>query len=340
MPLMTALVKKTPSRGINIEQITIPDPGKEELLVEIICASICGTDVGIYNWIPWAQSHVRPPLVIGHEIVGRVIAINSHTSSSIKEGDYISSETHIYCGNCKQCNLGNKHICENLELFGITRNGGFADFATVPIRTSWKNDASLTQEMMSIQEPLGNAVHALSKVDIYGKRVLILGLGPVGLCLSVIAKHYGAAEIVAVEKSEYRRELAHKLGVNYVYETTPPSSQHSFDVIFEMSGNPDLIQLAFKCITAGGTLVAFGIPGDLIQINWGEAIINNEITIKSAFGRQIWSTWSEVQKIMLNPKIDLKPLITHRYSLKEIEEAIALMKSGKCGKVIISPEGV
>ena len=167
--LMLAVLKEKKAPGVSIKKIPIPKPQKGALLIKVKAASICGTDISIYDWTPWAQGHITPPIVIGHEVVGEVIEINGENSRNLKKGDLVSSETHIFCGKCHQCKIGNKHICENMELFGIGRNGGFAEYATIPIRTSWKNDSSIPLEAMSSQEPLGNAVHVVQKAEIKGK---------------------------------------------------------------------------------------------------------------------------------------------------------------------------
>lgn len=339
MALMTAVLKTEPKPGIQVKKIEVPEPQKEEALVKVKCSSICGTDIGIYDWGDWAKSHVIPPKVIGHEVVGEIVSINSTAKTLLKVGDIVSSETHIYCDHCSQCLAGNKHICENLELFGISRNGGFAQYTTIPLRTAWKNDPTLPIEIMSIQEPLGNAVHVLEQAQVHGKRVLLLGLGPVGLCAGIIAKLYGAQEIVAIEKSPYRRELAHKLGIHYVYEKMESTLAQNFDIVLEMSGDPELIVAGFNHIRQAGVYIAFGIPKHPVTLSWGEALINKEVTIKSVFGRKIWDTWHEVQNILKNPKVNFMPLITHKYHLEEIEEAVTQMKKGQCGKIILYPQG-
>lgn len=337
--LMTAIVKKNPAPGMEISQVPIPIPSDDEALVEILCTSLCGTDVGIYDWIPWAQYHVKPPIILGHEIVGRVVSVNS-SQSSIKKGDIISSETHIYCNECKRCLEGNKHICENLQLFGISRNGGFAQFATIPLRTAWKNDPSLPIEIMSIQEPLGNAVHLLSKSNVNKKNILILGLGPVGLCLAAASKAYGVENIVGVEKSEFRRNLGHQIGIDDTYPEISDSHFNSYDIVYDMSGDHQIIENGLKCVVPGGTFIAFGIPKRNVSLNWGELIINKEVTIKSVFGRKIWQTWQEVSQIIHHPLVNLQPIITHRFSIFEFEDAISCMKSTNCGKIIIYPKEV
>src|SRR5690606_37406567 len=135
--------------------------------------------------------------------VGEVIEINTDSGTDIKKGDLVSSETRIFCNNCFQCQIGNKHICENMELFGIGRNGSFAEYATIPLKTTWKNDPVIPVESMSVQEPLGNAVNVVTKAVVRGKKVLVMGLGPTGLCAGMVAKAYGAEEVVGVNRREY-----------------------------------------------------------------------------------------------------------------------------------------
>src|SRR5579872_4218978 len=153
---MLAVLKEKPKPGVTLKKVNIPSPNADEVLVKVKYASICGTDINIYDWNSWAQGHITPPRIIGHEMVGEVIEINSKkTKTNLKIGDLVSSETHIYCLNCYQCKIKNYHICENMQLFGIGRNGGFAEYATIPIKTTWKNDRRIPIESMSVQEPLG-----------------------------------------------------------------------------------------------------------------------------------------------------------------------------------------
>lgn len=331
---MIAVVKEKAGPGVTVKKIPVPTPKKGELLIKVKYASICGTDIGIYNWIPWAAEHIKPPIVIGHEVVGEVIDVNG-SSGNIAKGDLVSSETHIFCGHCYQCHIGNFHVCENMELFGIGRDGGFAEYAVIPIRTSWKNDKSISPKSMSVQEPLGNAVHVVSKAGVYGKRVLIVGLGPTGLCASAAAKAYGANEIVAVDPVSYRQKLAKKFTDVTTVSNLAKDQYNSFDVVCEMSGHPAGIQTAFDAVRISGKIIAFGIPKTEISINWGKYMINKELTIESVFGRRIWETWYQTQDLLTSAKIDLSKIITHTFKLEDFEKAMAVMKSGECGKVVL-----
>ena len=334
---MLAVVKDKKAPGVSIKKVPIPKPQKDEVLVKVIYASICGTDIGIYDWILWAQNHIKPPRIIGHEIVGEVIEINSSKNTKIKKGDLVSSETHIFCLNCYQCEIKNYHICENMELFGIGRNGGFAEFATIPIRTTWKNDPSVPLEAMSVQEPLGNAVNVVTKAEVKNKKVLVMGLGPTGLCAGMVAKAYGAKEVVGVNRREYRRKLAKRVGFDSVVEEINPKEYGTFDAVLEMSGNRMGIQIALDSARIGGKIVAFGIPKEDITIDWGKYLINKELSISSVFGRMIWDTWKDTNKLLVSGKVDLRKIITHRFKLSEFEKAMEVMKSGECGKIVLTP---
>ena len=333
---MLAVVKERPVPGVAVKDIPRPTAEPGEVLVKVRASSICGTDISIYDWTPWAAGHITPPMVVGHELVGEILEINGDPGA-LRLGDLVSSETHIFCGHCYQCQIGNRHICENMELFGIGRDGGFAEYATIPIRTTWKNDPSLDAEVMSAQEPLGNAVHVVTKGDVAGKTVLILGLGPVGLSAVAVAKAYGAKRVIGVNRGAYRRDLGLKMGADEVHEHLPASLEGRADVVLEMSGNTDVVEDALRAARIAGRIVLFGIPKAPASIDIGKWIINKELSLESVFGRRIWSTWYQVSDLLLSGKVNLAALVTHRYRLADFEEAMRVMRSGQCGKVVLTP---
>ncbi len=334
---MLAVIKEKPQAGVVLKQVPIPETKQEEVLVKVKAASICGTDVSIYNCTPWAEGHITPPIIIGHEIVGEVLEINTSLPTHIKKGDLVSSETHIFCNTCYQCLINNRHVCEKMELFGIGRNGSFAEYATIPLRTTWKNDPSIPLNVMSVQEPLGNAVHVVTKAQVAGKTVCVFGLGPTGLCAVAAAKAYGAKKVIGVNRGEYRRNLAMKIGADEVYDTLPETYNNGCDVVLEMSGNAHVLQAALTAVRIAGTLVFFGIPKEPATIDIGKFLINKEINTHSVFGRRIWETWFQVTDVLVNKKVDLEPMVTHTFTLSEFEKAMDVMKSGECGKILLIP---
>lgn len=334
---MLAVLKENPESGVTISEVPAPRPAKDEVLVKVKYASICGTDIGIYDWIPWAQGHITPPRIIGHELVGEVLEVNTDKKTNIQKGDFVSSETHIFCNNCYQCKIGNQHICENMELFGIGRDGGFAQYATIPLRTTWKNDPAIDVESMSVQEPLGNAVHVVMKAEVAGKTVIVFGLGPTGLCAVAVAKAYGAKKVIGVNRGEYRRNLASDMGADEVYDVLPEKYIDSCDVVLEMSGNADVISDAFKAARIAGVLVFFGIPKKEVNVDIGKYVINKELRMESVFGRRIWETWYQTSDLLASGKVNLSKIISHRFKLSEFEESMEVMKKGECGKILLEP---
>jgi threonine 3-dehydrogenase len=334
---MLAVIKERPESGVSIKEVDVPTPKNGEVLVKVKYASICGTDINIYNWNTWAQGHITPPAIIGHELVGEVVEINGIPENDLKVGDMVSSETHIFCEDCYQCKIGNKHICENMELFGIGRDGSFAEYTTIPLKTTWKNDDRISLESMSVQEPLGNAVNVVTKAQVKGKKVLVMGLGPTGLCAGMVAKAYGAKEVVGVNRGEYRRKLALEIGFDRAIDTVSEEEYGTFDAVLEMSGSKTGIQIAFDAARIAGKIIAFGIPKEEISIDWGKYMINKELSIDSVFGRMIWDTWVDTTKLLVSGEVNLEKIITHRFKLSEFEKAMEVMKSGECGKVLLEP---
>lgn len=337
---MLAVVKSQPAPGVEVTDVPKPSPKSGEVLIKVHYASICGTDIGIYDWIPWVQTYITPPVILGHEVVGEIVEINADsTVTSLKIGDMVSSETHIFDGTCHQCQIDNRHICENMMFFGMARDGGFAEFATIPIRTTWKNDIRIPAKAMSVQEPLGNSVHAVTKADVKNKRVLIIGLGPTGLCAAAVAKAYGAKHVTGIDPTAYRRKLTEDFSGAETLERLPEDWFGTYDSVIEMSGSTVGIQNAFDAVRIGGTVVAFGIPKQKIELDWGAYLINKELTIQSVYGRRIWETWHQTSELLTSGAIDLTKIITHEFALADFEEAMKVMKSGECGKVLLNVIG-
>lgn len=335
---MLAVIKDKKASGVTLKNVLIPKPQKDELLIKVKAASICGTDISLYDWTPWAEGHLKAlPVTLGHEVAGEVIEINGD-SGSIKKGDLVSSETHIFCNNCYQCKINNRHVCENMQLFGIGgKYGGFAEYAVIPIRTTWKNTGKIPPDIITAQEPLGNAVHVISKSDVAGKSVAIFGLGPVGLCAVSVAKAYGAKKVVGFNRGEYRRKLATKMGADEVYDYIPEKYKNTFEVVIETSGNAEIMNTILEAARITGKIVFFGVPKKEASIEIGKYFINKELSAISVFGRRIWETWYQTSDLLALGKVDLAKLVTHRFKLSEFEKAMAVMKSGKCGKVVLIP---
>src|SRR5215467_9056221 len=229
---MLAVVKPEPKAGIEIREVGVPKIGPSDVLVKVRVASICGTDLHIYNWDRWAQGRIRPPLIPGHEFCGEVVAYGSEVTS-VKEGDFVSAEMHVACGKCLQCRTGDAHICQNVKIIGVDADGAFAEYVVIPESNIWKLDPAIPQEYASILDPLGNAVHTVLAGEIAAKTVAISGCGPIGLFSIAVARAVGAAQVFAIEVNEHRARIAREMQADYVLN---PAKEDVNAIVHEKTG--------------------------------------------------------------------------------------------------------
>ena len=341
---MKALIKEEAGPGAVLRDIDAPKPQRDELLIRVRRASICGSDLPIYNWTSWAPERIRTPMVFGHEFCGEVADTGSATRG-FKKGDFVSVESHIYCGLCYQCQNGQRHVCQNLKIIGVDAPGGFAQYARVPARCAWKHSDKSLQKIGSLFEPLGNAVYATLVEDVVGRSVAVMGAGPQGLFAIQVAKVSGAQPVVAVEGSPYRQKLAKKMGADLVFEPADPHilerlkelGRGGVDVVLEMSGAPPAIELALKAVRNGGRVTAFGIPPKKITLDWEQDVIFKGIRILGICGREVFQTWYTMERLLRSGALDVRPVVTHTFPLKDFRKAFAIMTSPekKCGKVVM-----
>jgi len=342
---LKAFAKVAREPGVDRVDVEVPKPSAHEILVRVKVTSVCGTDYHIYRWDEWAQAHIKPPRVIGHEFAGQVTEIGPNVSSR-SVGDLVAAESHIACGTCYQCRTGNLHICERLAILGVDVDGSFAEYVRIPERNAWPIPKEVPLETASILEPLGNAIHAASATELAGDHVVIFGCGPVGLSAIAVAKMSGAVSVTAVDINGYRLRLAHEMGAdvaidssksNPVDEILKETGGHGAGVVLEMSGSEVAIRQGFKVLRNGGTLVFFGLPSKEVHLNVADDIIFKEAFVRGIVGREMFKTWFRMEALLKSGKLNLQPLITHRMPLDELEDAMKIVGSGNCGKVVLKP---
>ncbi len=342
---MKAFAKIRPEPGLKEIKVDQPQPGYREVLVKVNVTSVCGTDYHIYSWDEWAQAHIKPPRIIGHEFAGEVVELGPDVTTR-KVGDMVAAESHIACGTCYQCRTGNAHICERLRIIGVDVDGSFADYVKIPEQNAWPIPKEVPTETASILEPLGNAVHAAFAADIAGNDVTIFGCGPVGLSAVALTNVSGALSVTAVDVNEYRLKLAARMGASKtinskerdaVAEIHADTEGRGAGVVLEMSGNEVAIGNAFRAVRNGGTVILFGLPSREVKLNVGDDLIFKEAHVRGIVGREIFRTWYKVEALLKSGKVDLRPLITHRMSLNQLDEAMKLVGSGDCGKIVLTP---
>ena len=345
---MKALYKPSRAPGAKFGAIKDPELHADQILIKVHRASICGSDLPIYHWTSWAPERVKPPMVFGHEFCGTVEKTGA-AAKTFKKGDFVSVESHIYCGSCPQC-LGNqKHVCSSMKIIGVDGPGGFGEYAAIPARCAWKHEGKALRDVGSLMEPLGNAVYSVLVEEVAGRSVLVLGCGPQGLFSIAVAKAAGAGPIVAVETSAYRAKLARRMGASEVVDPSTGDalarllkagkSPAGFDAVCEMSGSPAAIELAFKAVRNGGRITAFGIPPRKIELDWANDLIFKGVRVHGIVGRQVFDTWHKTDQLLKSGAVDVSPVITHSFPMKDFEKAFAVMSSPdkKCGKVLLVP---
>ncbi len=348
MTTMQAVAKLHPGPGFEMIQTAIPEPGPRDILIKVLVASICGTDVHIYKWDPWSQGRIKPPLIIGHEFVGEIVALGAQVrSDEPRVGDIVSAESHIVCGVCQQCKLGHAHICPNTRILGVDANGSYAEYLTLPVENAWKNPKEMPLQIASLQENFGNAVHTVSSVDVRAKTVLITGCGPVGLMAIPVARAYGAEVVVVTDVSEYRLDLARKMGASLTINAAEVDVEacaqdavrnKGFDVLVEMSGSPQAMIQGLRLLKPGGEAALLGLtPSALNTFDINNLIIMKGITVHGIAGRRLWETWYQMRALISSNTVNLAPLITHEFPLSRWQEALDTMASGKSGKIVMYP---
>jgi len=349
MESMWAIRKRGPEPGLALEEVPVPTPADDEVLVEVEAASVCGTDLHIFRWDAWARQRIEPPLTLGHEFAGTVVE-TGRAVRHVSVGDYVSAESHVTCGACYHCRTGRAHMCERTRILGVDRDGAFARYVAVPESVVWQNDrAKLPAEIATLQEPFGNAVFALSHADVAGKAVAILGCGPVGLFAVGIAHASGAGRVLASDRTPFRLGLAEAMGADETLDVrSVPDTAAWFvernegehpDVVFEMSGAPEAIADAFRIVRNGGRVILFGIPARPVELDVAEALIFKNLEVSAVNGREVFGSWYRTRWLLEHGVVDLRPLITEQLDLADFERAFALLESGEACKIVLHPNG-
>jgi len=345
--MMKAAVKVRATPGATqVKKVPRPKIAPTEALVRVKIASICGTDLHIFDWDEWSQHRIHPPLIQGHEMAGEVERIGDEVTS-VAKGDYVSFEGHIACGHCYECRTGQAHVCRNLRIMGIDRDGAFAEYVSVPAANLVKNDPSLPLEVATIQDPLGNAVQVVMNANVPGKSIAIFGLGPIGLMAAAVTKALSASQVIAVEyRNEMRKDLAKRLGADVVLESDATTvdrileltNREGVNEVLEFSGAPSALQQALKVVRPGGGVHLLGLYSSPVSLDLSDDVIMRGVTLYGITGRRMFRTWYEMGGILRSGNVDLKPLVTHRFPLDAYEKALEVVRSRQCGKVVFEME--
>jgi len=353
---MKAVVKTRPELGAEYKDVSSPKIAADEVLVRVRATSICGTDVHIYKWDPWSDARIGKknlPQILGHEVAGEVVEIGKEVKR-VKVGDYISAETHIPDKSCIQCLTGQEHICANLKILGVDCDGAFAEYFAVPESVCWINDKSIPPEFATVQEPLGNATYAVlgEDNDIAGKTMTIIGDGPIALFSVGVARVCGVAKIFHIGKYDLNMEIGKKMGSDFqLYANKEDVNRIEFirdhtygfgtDIVLDMAGSPQALDEGFKLLRKGGRFTAFGVASESpTLIDYNNGIVFKGARVHGINGRKMFDTWFRVRNLLASKRLDIGPVITHTFLLKDYEQGFKEMmtRPRKSAKVVLFPD--
>jgi threonine 3-dehydrogenase len=281
-------------------------------------------------------------MTIGHEYVG-VVVDKGRGVKNIQIGDRVTGEGHIACGHCRNCRRGKLHVCENTIGIGVNRDGAFAEFLSLPAENVVHLDARIPDEMASIMDPFGNATHTALSFPLIGEDVLITGAGLIGTMAVAICRFAGARHIVVSDLSDYRLDIAKKMGATLcinplkgetIEQAIKDLNMRGFDIGLEMSGSPAAFESMIKNMYNGSKIALLGILPNSTTVQW-DKIIFKALTLKGIYGREMWETWYQMEQMLITG-IDLSPIITHRFEIADFQKGFDVMESGQCGKVILN----
>jgi threonine 3-dehydrogenase len=339
---MQALVKKKAEEGLWLDEVPVPGIGINDVLIRVLRTGICGTDVHIYNWDAWARRTIPVPMVVGHEFVGQIVEVGANVKD-FHPGEVVSGEGHVVCGHCRNCLAGRRHLCKDTRGIGVNRPGAFAEYLALPMTNVWVHDPAIPRDVQAIFDPFGNAVHTALSFDVLGEDVLVTGAGPIGLMAAAVARHAGARHVVVTDVNPYRLALARRMGATLALDVRGGSlaeaqrqlgMKEGFDVGLEMSGNAAAFRDMLANTCHGGKIAMLGIPDREMAIDW-TTVVFNMLTIKGIYGREMYETWYKMT-VMLQSGLDIEPVITHHFPFPEFQKGFDVMRSGQCGKVILT----
>lgn len=346
---MLALCKTDPVEGggVAVRDREPRDAGPGEIRLKVGAAGICGTDMQIFNWAPRMARRMQLPRVLGHEVSGIVDQVGDGVTNVVL-GDHVSLESHIFCGTCRPCRLGDAHLCNNTTYPGIDIDGAFADYVTVPALIAWKNPKDLPHETGAMLEPFGIGVHAcLEGAGVSGLTVLVNGCGPIGLMAIAVARALGAARIIASDLNPLRLKTAEIMGADRAVKADDENlgdvvrdmtGGEGVDVGIEFSGSEAGFQAVFDSLCKGGDFRLVGAPPRAIPVDFTWWLLKCPRMV-NIHGRRIWDSWQRSTDLIYSGAVDLKPIQSHILPLSEAAEGFELIRRGEAVKPLLVPEG-
>ena len=309
------------SHEITVKDVPEPDVGSTEVLVKPKYVGICGTDLSA-----WEYGMYEPGLIMGHEFSGEIVDIGKDVTSW-QIGDRIVPNSLLPCGKCSFCKAQRFSICDDMQMVGITMNGGLAELVALPQEMLHRLPKAIDYKKGALVEPLSIALHGFNRIDFKrGNSVLILGTGPIGVLSLYFAKLLGASAIYASEIRPARLEMARRAGATAAIDPSKESlplrierltSGVGVDVVVECTGAPGPSSEAFQIVKRGGTILVLGISEDPVEVDFMRGVLNELNVIFSYLG---YAEFPEAIRLIAEDMIDPTPLVTRVISLNHVVE--------------------
>lgn len=330
---------------IETRELEIPSLKDGEILIKVMACGICGTDVHIFHGSPGA-TEATVPVVLGHEFSGEVVECAPGTSR-IKVGDKVTVDPNMYCGNCDYCLNGKKNYCPSMGAVGVNQNGGFEAYCAVPEKQAILLSPDVDYEEAAMAEPVACCLRGIDNIGItQGDTVCIVGGGAIGQIMAQLARISGASKVVVSEPVEMRRDLAISLGADAAVDPMAGDLKEQLqstigkdyaDVVIECVGRPVAVGQAVHIAGKGGKILLFSVPNpnDTFELPLID-VFQKELTIKGSFVNP--DTQYRAASLISEKRLNLKPLITHRYPTEQLEEAIKKQMANDSVKVVVLPQ--
>jgi len=342
--MMKAAVFEKP-RTIVIRDVPVPEIGDNEVLIKVKYTGICGTDWSIYTG---KYSADKLPMIPGHEFSG-IITQTGRNAQGLKEGDAVTCDINMSCGNCFYCKKGLTLNCPDFTQLGIHTDGTYAEYVKVPWNLVHKLPKGMDFKLGAFVEPTSCIIHSMKAMDLKaGSSIAILGSG-LGSLHGAVAKIRGAAPIIVIGRNKKRLETAKKMGaditisledkVDPVSEVKKLTEGRGADYVVESVGTPGTYEQAFAMVRPGGTLSAFGITGadDTIALKPYDLVLGERKIVSSCAG--FGEDWTDAITLLFNKRIDPAPMFSKTVQLKDLEAAILeLQENRELMKVFVSSE--
>lgn len=345
--LMDAAVLNKPL-DIEVKKVSIPEPKADEALLKVYCIGVCGSDVHYYEHGKIGRYVVKEPIILGHELAGEVVKVGEQVTN-VSVGDRVAVEPGVTCGRCDYCKSGRYNLCPDVVFMATPPvDGAWAEYVTIRSDFLFKLPDTMSYEEGALLEPLSVSFHAMNRGKVTpADRLFVSGLGPIGLLAIQAAKIFGVTEIYASDVVPYRRELATKIGVTAVIDPLNENVNEriaeltggkGITVVVESSGNARAVSDTIKIVNRGGRIVLVGMPAvDEIPINVNQ-LIDGEIDVYGLF--RYANTYPAAIQALSRYQVDIQKVITHRFALSDIKEAVEMARNQKDTsiKIMIYPD--